>query len=294
MSDAPSGSIYDLGYRRYEGLRLGRGYAFISLYLASLRAAFGLGRGAGAKVFTFGLTALAFLPAVIQLGIGALAEGIVDLFEAHAYYGYTQVILALFCATVAPDLVGRDQRTRTLSLYFSRSLNRVDYAAAKYGALATALLALTLAPQLLLFVGNGLATNDVGGYMADEWTQVWPIVTSAALLSAFIAGIAIVIAAQTPRRAYSTVAILAVFMLAWIVGAVVIETVQTNVALPLVLFSPFHTMRAFTLFLFGVDPDPASPTAEIYREGWLYLAGALGWVVVSALLLIRRYERIDP
>ena len=36
--------IHDIGYRHYEGRRLGRGYVLRSLYVHNLRAAFGLGR----------------------------------------------------------------------------------------------------------------------------------------------------------------------------------------------------------------------------------------------------------
>ncbi len=68
-----TGNIYDLGYRGYDGERLGRRYAVTSLYIYSLRAIFGLGRSAWAKVFPFGLAIIALIPATIQLGIAAIA-----------------------------------------------------------------------------------------------------------------------------------------------------------------------------------------------------------------------------
>ena len=46
----PTGSIYDIGYRRYEGPRLGRGHAIRSLFTHSLRSTFGIGRGGRAKI----------------------------------------------------------------------------------------------------------------------------------------------------------------------------------------------------------------------------------------------------
>ncbi|HLQ49004.1 MAG TPA: ABC transporter permease, partial [Candidatus Dormibacteraeota bacterium] len=42
---SPTGSIYDIGYRRYEGPRLGRAHAIRSLFFHSLRSTFGIGRG---------------------------------------------------------------------------------------------------------------------------------------------------------------------------------------------------------------------------------------------------------
>ena len=112
-----AGNIYDLGYRRYEGIRLGRRHAVLTLYIHSLRAAFGLGRPATAKIVPFGLAILALIPATIQLGIAAVASDVVELYSHSGYYSYVQWIIALFVAAVAPELVGRDQRSRVLTLY---------------------------------------------------------------------------------------------------------------------------------------------------------------------------------
>ena len=49
-----TGVIHDIGYQRYEGPRLGRGYASRSLFVHSVRGAYGLGRSAWAKVLPFG------------------------------------------------------------------------------------------------------------------------------------------------------------------------------------------------------------------------------------------------
>ena len=42
---ARAGSIYDLGYRRYEGVRLGRGAAIRALAADSFRTTYGIGHG---------------------------------------------------------------------------------------------------------------------------------------------------------------------------------------------------------------------------------------------------------
>ena len=52
---------FDLGYRRYEGRRLGRKGAFLALYMDGVRACFGLGRPARSKVVPVGLLVLALL-----------------------------------------------------------------------------------------------------------------------------------------------------------------------------------------------------------------------------------------
>ena len=45
-----AGTIYDLGYQRYGGQRLGRNNAIANLIRYSFRAAFGIGRGPKAKL----------------------------------------------------------------------------------------------------------------------------------------------------------------------------------------------------------------------------------------------------
>ncbi len=68
----PGGSIYDLGYQRYSGVRLGRRHAVRALFSYSLRGAFGIGRSGRAKIAPFALAFLALLPALIAVGISAL------------------------------------------------------------------------------------------------------------------------------------------------------------------------------------------------------------------------------
>ena len=138
-----TGTIYDLGYQGYDGPRRGRRYALWSLYVLSVRNAFGIGRGALPKVMAFLLLLFAHSLAIVQLILGAVLP--VDEFEfvtPEDYYGLIQFILVLFVAAIASDLVGNDRRTNTLSLYFSRPIERDDYALAKIAALSSGLLAL--------------------------------------------------------------------------------------------------------------------------------------------------------
>ena len=130
------GSIYDLGYQHYTGPRLGRRAAFVALYADSLRACFGVGRPGRAKIVPIGLTLLALVPAVIAVAVDALLGGIGGAgvvrnpIRYDSYFGATFQIIILFVAAQAPELLGRDQLNLVLSLYFSRALERLDYALA--------------------------------------------------------------------------------------------------------------------------------------------------------------------
>ena len=59
----PTGAIYDIGYRHYDGPRLGRREAIASIVGAGLRAVFGLGRSGRSKILPWGAVILALMPA---------------------------------------------------------------------------------------------------------------------------------------------------------------------------------------------------------------------------------------
>lgn len=295
MSEHGSGSnIYDLGYRHYDGERIGRKGTLLTLYVHGLRSAFGLGRRASSKIFPFGLAIVAFIPAIIQLGVGAIVSGVdqhVDLFKHEDYFGYIRIILVLFCAAVAPELVGRDQRNRTLSLYFSRALSRRDYVLCKYAALTTAMLFLTLGPQLLLYIGNGMAADDLQGYASDNADLILPIVATSLLLSGVIAAVGLVIAAHLPRRAYSTATIVGVFIVTLAVGHIVMETADASVGRWVLLVSPV-AWEGVTLWLFGVSSDSVSDLAKADFSGWVYLAALVVIIGLSLAATLRRFVRV--
>lgn len=290
-----SSSIYDLGYRHYDGARIGRRGMLLTLYVHGLRSAFGLGRRASSKIFPFTLAVFAFIPAIIQLGVGAITSGIdehVELFKHEDYFGYVQIVLVLFCATVAPELVGRDQRNRTLSLYFSRAVTRLDYTLAKLAALTSAMLVLTLGPQLLLFIGNGMADDDLSGYVADRWDLVFPILAGSVMISVTIAAIGLVIAAYLPRRAYSSAAIVGVFVLTFSAANILIDTVDTTFARWSLLASPV-AWEGTILWFFGVEPVEGNRLAKAELGGWVYFVAGLVTIGVVVALTLRRFRRVS-
>lgn len=292
MSNRTSGSIYDLGYRRYPGARLGRRYAVRVLWLHRLRACFGVGRPMSNKIFPIGLAVIAILPAVVQLGIGALGSQDARVIRPENYYRFVEVVLALFCAAVAPELVSRDQRSGILTLYFSRALERMDYALANFAALTTSMLVLILGPQLALFVGNGLVVSNPASYLQDEWKQIPEIAGSAVLLSTMIAGIGLAIASHTSRRAYSTVAILAVFILGSAIGATLLRVSDQGIARYSLMISSFHVVAGFSLWFFAASPEPGNQLAKADIPGVVYALEAAAIVTVSLAVFVRRCLRI--
>jgi ABC-2 type transport system permease protein len=299
-ASGPGGSIYDLGYQSYQGPRLGRRSAVRALFGQSLRACFGIGRGGRAKIAPFTLAGLAVLPAVLAVGFAALAaqagpggEAIEEAspIRYESYHGLVGVLIMLFCAAQAPELFGRDQRYAVLPLYFSRALTRSDYALAKVGGLMTALLAVELAPYVVLFVGRVLVAPDPATGLADEIGNVPRFLTQGVLVAGLLGGLAGLIAAWTPRRAYATAAIIAVLIIPPIIVSIIGQTTNQDLARIVVFLSPADILDGTNAALFGSIPD--SPVvAAIDLPGWAYVAAAAIGIAGSIGLTVRRYLRI--
>jgi ABC-2 type transport system permease protein len=295
-----TGSIYDLGYRRYEGPRLGRPHAIRALLIHSLKVAYGLGRGGRAKIAPIILGGFAVIPAVIGVGIIALArqlgEGSRLVEEANpirhdTYFSVILVPVSLFTAIQAPDIVGRDQRYSLLSLYFARALRRLDYTLARYLGMVIAMLIFLLLPQLIIFGGLVLSSNDIGKELGSELGLMPPTIAQALIASTLLAGLATVISAFTPRRLYATVGIVVLLAVTPIVTSLLVELGTADLARILVLASPSDVLDATNAFLF--DRATSSDAVRIADlPGLAYVGAAAVITAVAVGIMVRRFERI--
>ncbi|MET9292193.1 ABC transporter permease subunit [Streptomyces sp. NPDC003077] len=283
--------IHNIGYRHYDGPRLGRAYTRRSLFSQSLRGAYGLGRSAKSKVLPMTLFAVMCVPAVVIVAV-ATTTGADRLPVSYTRYAILlQAVIGLYLAAQAPQSVSRDLRFKSMPLYFSRPIERVDYVAAKYTAMASALFVLTAAPVLVLYVGALLIKAD----FLEQTKGMAQGLLGVALLSLLYAGIGLVIAALTPRRGFGVAAVIAVLTIPY--GAVSavqgIASVQGREEIVgwLGLFSPISLIDGLqTRFLGGTSsfPNGAEPTAA---AGWLYLLVVLVLIAGCYALLMRRYRK---
>jgi ABC-2 type transport system permease protein len=298
---APGGSIYDLGYRGYEGPRLGRRGAISALLVHSLRTAYGLGRGARSKVVPIGLVVMALLPSLLALGILALIAQLGEAGEAmeaispvryETLFPFVAVLVFLFCAAQAPELFGRDQRAGVLPLYFTRAVSRLDYATARTLGLFGALLVLVLGPQLLLMVGRVLVAEDVVDGFAGEVPELPAILAAGLLIVAVVGSISAAISALTPRRAYATVAVIAIFLIPNIAASLLVQLDTGVLGQVAVLLSPADVLDGVNAWLFDARPDNLAIRAADL-PGSVYLAASVAWIAGSLLVLGHRYRTMQ-
>lgn len=298
-AEPATGNIYDLGYQGYDGPRLGRPVVALGLLRHTLASAYGIGRGGRAKIAPFTLLILAVLPALLAVGISALVgqTGQGDVLTANSpirhetYQNLTSTLIMLFCAAQAPELFGRDQRYGVLPLYFSRVLTRTDYALARTGGLFLAVLLVSLVPQLVLTVGAVLAAPDPLTGLRDDAADIPRYLAVSLLSSGLLAGLAALIAAWTPRRAYATAAIIAVFIIPPIIVALLSRLAAGDAARMIVLLSPGDVIEGLNAAIFGTIADsPAVLAADL--PGWAYVVAALLGTVACVVLVVRRYLRV--
>jgi ABC-2 type transport system permease protein len=290
-----SGVIHDIGYRGYQGTRLGRGYATRSLFVQGLRAAYGLGRSGKSKVLPMLVAAALALPAsvivavAIVMKLDRLAVGYTDYISPTS----TGIFVLIFLASQAPVLMSRDLRHNTVPLYFSRPITRGDYVKARFLAMAAALMLLMTLPLVLLYLGALLAGLPFGENTGDFAQGLF----AALLYSALYSAIGLLIAAATPRRGFGVAAIMGVMFVSIPLVGIVYGLSSAGVgpapesANWAALLSPGTVVHALVNEVFSITTGgtlhaPGGLGIAVFALETALLTGGSYW------LLLRRYRNI--
>ncbi|HEY0020786.1 MAG TPA: hypothetical protein VGC13_31085 [Longimicrobium sp.] len=288
--DAAAGTIYDIGYRNYEGARLGRGYAFRTLYVHSLRSLFGLGRGGKALIIPWALFAAMLFPGIVTVAVAGISGGMIkNIIDYHEIYIWDSMMLALFCAAQAPELVSRDQYNRVLPLYFSRALRQGDYALAKLLAMWTAVFLVILTPLLVVLAGRLGLPADFGAAFREESRNFLPILATPAICALVFGTLSVSLASYVPRRGLASALVLGVFLLTAPLVDILMGTLQARWG---VLLNPVLLGNGAIWELFGERHERGSPLRRADLPPEAYYGAAVVYGVFFTLLLLNRYRRI--
>ena len=138
------------------------------------------------------------------------------------------LIMTVFVAVQAPELVSRDLRNRVLPLYFSRPIKPGDYPLAKYLGFTAACLVVLEVPLLLLYAGS--VVNVHGG--AAVWAQTRALIPGLLLgvmWAVSLAAISLFLASLSARRGLATGAVAIVFLLTYTLAEILLQ-VETQAA----------------------------------------------------------------
>ena len=297
-----TGTVFDIGYQRYAGVREGRERGRRAILKDGLRTALGFGRGSKAKVlpwFFLGvLSAIALVMAIVAgaadriAGPGAAER--LNLPSHVDFYGVASIIMFVFAAVVAPELLCRDRREGVINLYLVRPITGSDYILARWLAFLLVMVAAAWLPQMILFLGLSMGDPDPLLYLKNHWLDLPRFMLSGLVMATFLTTLAMLTASFTTRRAYASV---------FLVGLVVIMTPFTVGLAEEIEGLPGQWISMFAItnipmhvndVIFGEFSELTEDAPARLFANWIKVTWLVAWTVIPGLALWGRYRRMTP
>ncbi|HEV2073542.1 MAG TPA: ABC transporter permease [Thermomicrobiales bacterium] len=285
------GEIFDRGYKHYDGPRRGRSGAITSLIGYSMKRAMGIRKSWTAKVLPFLLYIAVTIPLIVMIGLTAIAP---DL-EFASYSGYVSgifFIVGIFVGTAAPEMICVDRHERTLPLYFSRAIDRVDYVVAKVIAMSLLTMTMTVIPSVLLWLGRQLTAEGIGQAMRDNIGDLGRVVFVGVMIALVLSTLGLAISSFTNRKGVAiTVIIISFLVLTGLANAGLellseMEWSRYLIALHLPLL-----FVGLSSHLFGDVNDRVVEQVDFSFAA--YMAYLIGLILLSLVILRWRYAPRD-
>jgi len=298
LAAQPRGEVYDIGYRRYEGPREGRNRARFALWTNGVRTALGLGRGTRAKILPILLFASTMVPAAVFVIMASLAEdfGVSDIVEVPGhtdYYDVVSILVLLFSAIIAPELLCADRRSQVLQLYLVRPLTPTDYVAGRWLAFLTIVLALVYSGQVVMFVGFTFAAEAPFDYLRENWLDVPRFLAAGAIVAVFVTTIPLAVSGFTSRRAYAAGFVIGLFIISSAVANALAAEAAMGDWVKWIGLADFGSVPSYVSdLIFGEAPDSSD---AMMRVSELNDAIPVAWYILltagPAAVLLRRYQK---
>ncbi|NQW21496.1 MAG: hypothetical protein HQ477_12385 [Chloroflexi bacterium] len=299
---AREGTVFDIGYQHYDGPREGRNRARLSVFKDGLKISLGLGRGVRAKILPW-----LFIGSLMLVGAGlAMAAITIDRIAgegtAHTvglpthsdYYGIASIIMFIFAAISAPELLCPDRRDGVINLYLVRPLTGSDYIVSRWLAFMSVMLLIAWLPQIILMAGLTLGASDPADYLKDNWLDIPKFLGAGAAIATYSGTIALLVSGFTTRRAYASVFMVGLFTVSAPFTFGLAQELGGTAGKWLSMFNlsniPMHVNDAIFGTTSGVTMDaPASAFDTWILVSWFFL-----WTLGPAALLWFRYRKLTP
>ena len=295
-----TGTVFDIGYQRYTGIREGRHRARFAVFKDGVRTALGLGRGGRAKIlpwFFFALlTGIALIMVLIAGAVLRMAgpEATQQLPSHGDYYGIASILLFVFAALVAPELLCRDRREGTINLYLVRPLSGTDYVFARWSAFLAVTLAAAWAPQIFLFLGLAMGNPAPVDYLVAHWLDVPRFLAAGLAMAAYATTLAMLTASFTTRRAYASVFLVGLFVISTPFTVGLASEIEGPVGQWISMFNLTNIPVHVNDVIFGeaseiTEGAPARELGSAMLVTWYFI-----WTLVPGAVLWWRYRRLTP
>lgn len=296
------GTVFDIGYRNYTGAREGRRRSLAAVFKDGVRIALGLGRGPRAKVLPWFFIALLAVIALVMALVAGAADRLggpgaaeeLNLPSHAQYYSIVSIIMYVFAAVVAPELLCRDRREGVLQLYLVRPLTGGDYVAARWAAFFAVITVAAWIPQAILFLGLAAGDPKPIEYVQANWLDIPRFLLSGVAMTAYLTTLAMLTASFTTRRAYATVFLVGLFVISTPFTMGVSQEIGGTAGQWISMFTLTNIPAHVNDIIFGevgselTEDAPARELGTAALLTWYFV-----WTLVPTAFLWRRYQRLS-
>ncbi len=298
---AREGTVFDIGYQHYDGPREGRNRARLSVIKDGVRTSLGLGRGALAKVLPWLFVGVLVFIAVIMALVAGAADRLIgpeaeqlNLPSHSDYYGIASIIVFVFAAVGAPELLCPDRRDGVINLYLVRPLTGTDYVFSRWCAFFVVMVAVVWLPQTILLLGLCMGDPQPVQYLRDNWLDIPKFLAAGIALSAYTTTLALLVAAFTTRRAYASVFLVGLFVITTPFTTGLAAEIGGTVGQWISMFNLSNIPVHVNDVIFGEVSliTSEAPAAEL--SAWILVSWYGLWTLGPAGILWMRYRRLSP
>jgi ABC-2 type transport system permease protein len=300
--ETKGGTVFDIGYQSYTGVREGRKRSRLAIFKDGLRIAMGFGRGGRAKVFPwFFIALLSFIALIMALMAGAVerldgpgATQRLDIPTHADFYGIASIILFVFAALVGPELLCRDRREGTIHLYLVRPLTGSDYIVSRWLAFFVVMVAAAWLPQVILLLGLAGGDPKPGIYLSMHWLDIPKFLVAGVAMAAYTTTFALLTASFTTRRAYASVFLVGLFVITTPFTMGVAEEMGGTAGRWISMFNLTNIPVHVNDVIFGevtemTEKAPARDLGSASLVAWYFV-----WTLVPGFVLWSRYRKLKP
>ena len=290
MSASPGqyGEIFDRGYLHYDGPRLGQAHAIWALARYSMARSLGIRRPWTAKIIPLLLYAAVAIPVLIAVGIRAFFPAF-EFLDYPSFFGAIFLLVGIFVALIAPEMMSSDRHDKLLPLYFSRPIGRSSYVLAKLLGTALLTLSMSLVPAVVLWLGNGLLAQEPLLALRQSLEDLGRIAVAGTMIAFYLGAIGLMIASFTSRKSIAVGVIVLGFVLSESLSFALSEALrdQPDVARWVIALSPARTIASMVGHLFD-EPDLV---ADIPLDATMGVMAAV--IAVCCVVMFAWYRRRD-
>ena len=292
-----TGAVYDLGYKPYEGERLGRRGARRTIFWDGVRRVLGIRRKARRKVLPWLLVTIAMLPPIAFVGISFFIpidqSDVISTAQQHSdFMGLGGTIVMLFAALAAPELLIPDRKDGVLEMLASRPITPSDYIITRFFSLVAVVGTFLLIPQFVLYIGMAATLGDgfVQG-LVDNAGNIPRILAAASVYVIAFVPLGFVVASVANRKAIASAVYLAIMIsLTGFAEALVREATVTG-GRWMALIAPISTADAANAWIFGQeDANSLLAVADFHPFAGLVALILIG--VAASAFALARYRRL--